>query len=506
MSNGGKSPHDQLGMLDVQQTVLNKEAAPKELSPGVSQMDLETLNVKEEEEEPLHEMMETYATRISCTAGSCQCEEDEDKFLLSQFNQQQATDRDLPTSSFSVQIKGESGEEDCEGAESTRNADLNPYEDDSNSSGTDFSENKDDQEENICDCQLKSLSDSEPETEDSQKEWNESGSSESDVKAVNKSLSCPECGKRIFHKGSLQKHVRVTSYSAMRSSRCWENKKGVGVEQNVDSCRKVQKQLKSFSCDDRGFSFSDESKLNSHMRVHTGQKPFACDVCGQRFGYKAHFISHMRVHTGQKPLACDVPGQTFSENSNGHLQVHTKQKLFMCDVCGQRFNCKPHLIGHIRVHTGEKPFSCEVCGQTFSQKTALITHMRVHTGQKPFVCELCGKRFSQLASLNRHIRVHTGYKPYSCKFCGQNFFHKTHLNRHVSVHTGQKPFPCDVCGKEFNQKTNLNTHMRVHTGLKPFVCDVCGDRFRHKVSLNTHMRVHTENKTDLTTRVPTGTT
>ncbi|KAF7204682.1 gastrula zinc finger protein XlCGF57.1 [Nothobranchius furzeri] len=508
MSNRGKSPHDQLDMsvfpVDVQQMMLNKEAAPEELSPGVSQMDLETLNIKKEEEDPLNEMMESCATSISSTAGSCLCEEDEDK-VLSQFNQHQATDRDLPTSSCPDQIKAVNGEEDCGGAKCTRNPDINFYGDDSNSSEMKMIENKDDQDGNICDCQLKSLSDSEPETEDSEQEWNESESSESDVKAVNKSFSCPECGKRIFHKGSLYKHVRVSSPSAKSSSSCWCNEKSVGVEQNVDLCKKAQAEL-SFSCDHCGFSFNDKSKINCHTRGHAGQKPFACDVCGQRFRFKAHLIGHMKVHPGQKPLAADVRGQPFSENSNLNVQFYTKQKTFMCDVCGKGFNCMPHLIVHMRGHTGQKPFSCECCGQRFSQKSVLISHMRVHTGQKPFVCELCGQRFSQTSSLNRHVRVHTGQKPFDCKVCGQKFNLKAILNRHINVHTGQKPFVCDVCGKGFSQKTNLNTHMRVHTGLKPFVCDVCGDRFRHKVSLNTHVRVHTGNKTDLTTRVPTGTT
>ncbi|XP_015819001.2 zinc finger protein OZF isoform X1 [Nothobranchius furzeri] len=401
--------------------VLNKEPASEELSPGVSQMDLENLNVKKEEEEPPNETMESCATSISSTAGSCQCEEDEDKVLLSQFDPHQSTDRDLPISSCPDHMKAESGGKNCGGAESSSNPDLNPYEDDSSSSEM---ENKNDQDGTSCDCQLKPFSDSESVTEDSEKEWNESKSSESDVKAVNKSLICPECGKPVLHKWSLQKPVKFLRPSATSSSSCWGSKKGVGVKQAVDSC--VRAQLKSFSCDDCGFSFSDESKHNSHMRIHTEHKPFMCDICGQRFSHKSNLISHIRVHTGQKP------------------------------------------------------FSCELCEQRFSQKTHLNRHMSVHTEQKPFVCELCEKRFSRQSSVIRHMIVHTGQKPFDCKVCGQKFIYKAHLNRHTSVHTGQKPFACDVCGKGFSQKTNLKTHMRVHTGLKPFVCDVCGDRFSHK--------------------------
>ncbi|XP_015818998.2 zinc finger protein 664-like [Nothobranchius furzeri] len=440
--------------LDVQQMMSIKEEAPEEQRPGVSQMDLETLNVKEEGEEPSNEIMETCATRISCTAASCQCEEDEDKVLFSQFDQHQATDRDLPTSSCPDQMKAESGGKNCGGAESTRNSDLNANEDDSNPSEPEIGLNEDDLSgKSCCNCQLKPLSDSEPETDDSE-EWNESESSESGVKSVTKSCSCPECGKPVLHKGSLQKHVRVTSLSATRSSRCWENEKGVGVEQILDSRRKVQIEQKP-----------------SHLSVHTEQKPFMCELCGKRFSERTCLNRHLKIHTGEKP--------------------------FVCELCGKRYNRNSHLNVHINVHAGQKPFSCEVCGQRFSQRTCLNRHISIHTGEKPFVCELCGKGFRQSSGLYMHRRVHTGEKPYDCKFCGQNFSRKELLMRHISVHTGQKPFVCDVCGKGFSQKGNLNTHMRLHTGLKPFVCDVCGDRFRHKVSLNTHMRVHTGNKTQI---------
>ncbi|XP_015818997.1 zinc finger protein OZF [Nothobranchius furzeri] len=445
--------------------VLIKEEASEERRPGVSQMDLETLNVKEEVEEPFneYEMMETYDTSVSPTAGFCQFQEDEDKVLL--FNQHQATDRDLPTSSCPDYMKTVSDGEDCGGTESDRNPDLNPYEDNSNSSETEISENEDDQFANSCDCHLKPLSDSDPETEHGNKEWNENRSAESDVKAVDKPLSCPECGKPVLRKCLPQKHVKVTSLTAISSSSCWSNKKGDGMKQNVDACMAVQTEEKLFSCDFCGKTFNHKSNYNNHIRVHTGQKPFTCDVCGQTFSEKSSLNRHTRVHTGQKP--------------------------FICDVCGQKFRQKTHLNGHMRVHTGQKPFACELCGQRFSQKTSLNYHLRVHTGQKPFACDVCGNSFGQKKILKIHMRVHTGQKPFECKICGQKFSLNAHLNRHLSVHTGHKPFTCDVCGKGFSQKANLNTHMRVHTGQKPFVCDVCGERFRHKISLNAHTQVHT---------------
>nr|XP_054593581.1 gastrula zinc finger protein XlCGF7.1-like isoform X2 [Nothobranchius furzeri] len=287
---------------------------------------MEPLNMKQEEEEQLDEI-KTDATNISFSAVSHQVKEEGREVLLSQFDQNQPKDRDLPTSSTTDQMKAESGREDCGGAETTRNPDLNLYEYDSNSSETEVSNDEDDdQDGSNSDCQLKLLSDSEPNTKDDNKDWKESRSSKSHVKAV-KSFSCPECGEQFLHERSLQKHMRVTSHSGLKSSSCCVDKKRVRVKQNVDSSRKVQTKLKSFSCDDCGKSFSCISSLNRHMSVHTGQKPFACELCGQRFTQKTHLNTHTRVHTGQKSFACGLCGQRFSHKTSldTHMRVHTGQ-------------------------------------------------------------------------------------------------------------------------------------------------------------------------------------
>uniref|UniRef100_A0A8C6MLL1 C2H2-type domain-containing protein n=1 Tax=Nothobranchius furzeri TaxID=105023 RepID=A0A8C6MLL1_NOTFU len=353
-------------------------------------------------------------------AVTIKSEEDEEKPLFSQLHQQQIEDRDVQNSTSADQMKAETG------GETSRIPDLNPYDQTSYSSETEVSGDDEEDDDVIQDSELSN-----------------SGSSESDVKAVNKSFSCHECGKQFLHKWSLQKHVRVTSHSEMGSPGCLANNKSVTTMQPLESCGKVLKKQKSFSCNDCGKIFSVKSRLNRHMSVHTGEKPFACELCDQRFSRKAHLHDHTRVHTGQKPFACEL--------------------------CEQRFSFKATLNRHLRVHTGQKPFVCKLCGQTFSSKPTLNSHMRVHTGQKPFACENCGQRFSYKANLNTHMRVHTGQKPFACDFCGQRFVHKATLNGHLRVHTGEKPFVCELCGQRFSQRTSLSRHIRVHTGQKPFL-------------------------------------
>ncbi|XP_070404250.1 zinc finger protein OZF-like [Nothobranchius furzeri] len=405
----------------------------------MDQQDPGHLHIKEEQEEiwtslegeQLHLKEETDVARFPLTIVSIKIEDNEKKPLLSHLHQHQIEDRDVPTSSSADQMITETGGE----AETSRSSYLNPHEKTSDSSETEVSGDDDDDDVNLD----SELSDSGPETGEEDIYWNESRFSPSDVKTVNKSFICSECGEQFLHKRSLKKHARVTSHSANSSSGSFKEK-CVRVNQNVNSCREVQTEQKLFSCDFCGKVFSQKSTLTNHIRVHTGEKPFACELCGQRFSRKTNLNRHTRGHTGQKP--------------------------FSCEICAQRFTQKAHLNSHIGLHAGHKPFACEFCGQRFSRKTTLSKHIRVHTGQKPFACEFCEQKFSQKTHLNTHMRVHTGQKPFACEFCGQKFSQKTSLNNHMRVHTGQKPFACEFCEQRFSQKANLNRHRRVHIGLQ----------------------------------------
>ncbi|XP_054590347.2 zinc finger protein 260-like [Nothobranchius furzeri] len=318
-------------------------------------------------------------TRAAAPPGSTvsrKREETDEKPLLLHFHNHQMKDGGVPTSSLAGQMTAKVGG----GAETIKNLNLDPNEKTSDSSEIEVSGEDED------DVNLDSeRSDSGPETGNGDHGCNENKSSESDIKTINKSFSCPVCGIRFLHKWSLQEHVRVTSHSAVKSSECSVNTKCVKEKQRGGSCRKVQKQPKSIRYEDCGKRFSLKSKLTYHMKGHTGDKPFACKLCGKKFSRKHSLKTHMRVHTGEKPFACELCGKRFGHKNvlNKHITVHTGEKPFACDVCGQRFSRKAYLNGHMRVHTGEKPFACELCGQTYTRKHNLNRHMRVHTGERP---------------------------------------------------------------------------------------------------------------------------
>uniref|UniRef100_A0A1A8DYX3 Uncharacterized protein n=1 Tax=Nothobranchius kadleci TaxID=1051664 RepID=A0A1A8DYX3_NOTKA len=135
---------------DVQQMVQVKED-PEEQSAGVDQQDPEHLHIKEEQEELWTSLEgehlclkeETEAVGFPVTAVSIKSEDDEEKPLVSQLHQQQIEDRDVPTSSSADQMTAETGG----GAGTSRNPDLNPHEQTSDSSETEVSGDDDDDDD-----------------------------------------------------------------------------------------------------------------------------------------------------------------------------------------------------------------------------------------------------------------------------------------------------------------------------------------------------------------------
>ncbi|XP_037544471.1 uncharacterized protein LOC119421154 [Nematolebias whitei] len=253
------NPEAQLHRLvfpaDVQQMVLIKEEALEVQILGVDQQDPETLNIKEEEEELWTSQegeqfcvkKETDDTGFAFTAVPLKSEEDEEKPLFLQLHLHQVKEEDLPTSSSADQMKAATGGEECGGAETTRNPDLNSYGDVCSSSETEVSEDDEGDDVNDSDSQLKDLSNSGSEPEDGDKDWKEGRASELGLNTVNKSCSFTEHGKH-FHKTSQS----VMSSSCLVIKECFEVKKTGG------SIKKKQSKRNSFSCEDCGKRFDQK--------------------------------------------------------------------------------------------------------------------------------------------------------------------------------------------------------------------------------------------------------
>ncbi|XP_030267008.1 zinc finger protein OZF-like isoform X8 [Sparus aurata] len=308
-------PQVQLHRTDVRRSVIKDEVSPEqqECSSSLDQEEPEPPHIKEEQEELWTNQEEADLTKFTFTPVPVKSDDDDDeeKPLSSQLHQRQ-----------SEQMETEAGGEDCGGPDSDQH--LHP-------------ETEDETEDS-----------SEPETEVSDVDWEETRKPQSDLTSqinnevtvsVGSSSDKEDCGKRCGQKSKLTIHTR----SHVRE--------------------------KPFPCSERGKRFKLKYILTQHMVVHTEERPFSCSECGKRFKEKRTLTQHMAIHSGEKP--------------------------FTCSECGKRFTQKGTLTDHMVIHSGERPFSCSECDKRFKRKQDLTQHVSIHSGEKPFSCSECGKRFTQ---------------------------------------------------------------------------------------------------------------
>ncbi|XP_074469087.1 uncharacterized protein LOC141754120 isoform X2 [Sebastes fasciatus] len=329
---------------DVQQLLVLKEEVPpeqQEWSSSLDQEEPEPPHIKEEQEEQeelwtsqerdqLQGLEEAVITKFPFTPVPVKSEDDEEEPQSSQLHQRQTE-----------QIETEADGEDCGGPEPAMNSDLDRHP-------------EPDTVDKTGDC-------SEPETEVSDDDCQETREPQSGLNSLNNDE----------------------------------------VPVNDVKCNAAEK---SFICCECGRKFGRKDSLRRHMRFHTGEKPYSCSVCGKRFSQRPNLIRHMRCHSGEKPFSCSFCDTSFAVRSAlvNHMRIHTGEKPFSCLYCDKSFTQKGGLKKHMTVHTGEKPYTCPVCDKSFSQKANLTYHFSVHTGQKQFSCSVCDKRFTWQSQVKSH--------------------------------------------------------------------------------------------------------
>ncbi|XP_054860391.1 oocyte zinc finger protein XlCOF8.4-like isoform X2 [Amphiprion ocellaris] len=200
-------------------------------------------------------------------------EDDKEKPQFSQLHHDQTEDNkeeEPPTSNSDNQRKTDG--HDCGRSEPASNPDSNRHlQPNTDGNTSDFSETEvsDDDEDEW----QETLSDSGPETEDGDSEWEKTETPKSDVQRTagcnteKNSFSCSECDKQFVYKRYFERHVKC--HSQTRASSNLGNKKR--MKRNVDSQVRDKKREK--------------------------EKPLACDECGKRFRHQskvAHESSHRR--------------------------------------------------------------------------------------------------------------------------------------------------------------------------------------------------------------------
>lgn len=328
--------------------------------------------------------------------------------------------------------------------------------------------------------------------------------------------------KSHFTRGSLKAKILKKGDEATKTCSCCQCNY-VGKNRLCLKAHNRRCHVKSFTCDQCQSSFGYNKDLTRHKKqVHGGEiseecrkrgrkktiyEPtvFACDKCPYIGKGKELLREHKRRLHGIR-FHCDEcdKGFGFNKDLNRHKRdVHCPAE-FLCTECKKFFKTKRSLDIHSKCHEADyvrHAFECQVCDKRYSTKYVLDNHIKTeHMGiKKSYVCPVCGKSFTQKGSYHQHANVHAGLRPYVCDVCGKSFSYENALKSHKYLHEDLRRFHCNICDKHFLHKNSLRIHKNVHRDTRDYICTLCGHNFSQKQSLIRHQRIHSGDKPFLCT-------
>ena len=198
---------------------------------------------------------------------------------------------------------------------------------------------------------------------------------------------CDLCGSRFTQERGLKAHRKGNLCAGVGNGSLEEGGNNGQFEENTvkrkhkkrelkpmwcDTCvrmvsdgrnhKRMHKEVRSYLCNECGFSTSRPSHLKRHKIIHTGLKPFKCDKCDYRANFKINLTTHQKIHSEETPMKCDYCTYTTyrEDHLKRHLGRHKQAKLLCCDICKFTTFYEDQLTKHKRKHEREDKFREEV--------------------------------------------------------------------------------------------------------------------------------------------------
>ena len=241
-------------------------------------------------------------------------------------------------------------------------------------------------------------------------------------KPCNKTLFCPECGKKFTSKNKIdfEKHQQVHKVEAFICE-C------PGAPVIVKRPGQVYNTNKEFREKER------------HMKVqHMGW--YGCHECH---------------------VSCER-----KEDLEKHVESHSVNLI--CDSCGFEVEGSKALTKmrwHKKTVHEAKPKQCPDCGEIVLDKDMKKHKAKAHTSAGA-ACEICGKVVKRLAHHMQIMHMAESDKRFVCKECGKGFMDQSTMENHrMSMHIKTQPHRCRYgCENSYNDVSNRNAHERRRHG------------------------------------------
>ncbi|CAG0897966.1 unnamed protein product [Darwinula stevensoni] len=195
---------------------------------------------------------------------------------------------------------------------------------------------------------------------------------------------CKVCSVSFLHKGSLNRHYRVSHPDSEEA-----------ISLGGRKCLVCHKMVKN---------------LTLHMRSH-GSKKFKCSMCQKTFTHRCNLQAHQLLHAPnmEKPYQCKVCKRGFirEDKLKDHVVQHSRNKArYTCSECDKRFAIRTTYFLHMREHVNPGYFPCYQCGKAFTRSSYLKAHQKVHGPPQNFPCPTCRKVFAWRSNMIKHLQKH----------------------------------------------------------------------------------------------------
>lgn len=293
---------------------------------------------------------------------------------------------------------------------------------------------------------------------------------DSDVQAIDYSMSSNNCRSQSDNKNVVNCHTEKDEWGDKKSSECFEADEEYLYK---ESC--IRRKAYPFLTKELYSPKIDSSESGSLERIKRETDNEENSATVEEIGAEKtnSLLNEFYLPSVVKTEPCDEYNDMseMQYTCASRLLRHTElpssplQLKFTCKTCGEVFKNRQFRDLHVKLHKNAHKFVCTVCGIGFDVEDEYQSHQKLHC-EPLLVCQDCGYRCTREFRMKSHREIcGQPSKIYKCPFCNKPFAAKRYMNIHMKSHDVRNVNPCPFCPNVYPLKNSLLKHIKKKHGV-----------------------------------------